>query len=59
MAIKHLSREAEPYEFKPIPGLEDDWARASNWVPNPIWFRLGAGPILWYILIISTLIGIA
>jgi hypothetical protein len=47
-------------EFRPLPGQDDEWAMGSEPdILSPLWKWLGLYPLLAYISVVATMIGIS
>lgn len=45
MAIRFVSREEEPVNFRPVPGLEQEWATFEDPRRSLLWLSLGILPV--------------
>lgn len=52
-----LSREEEPVNFRPVPGLEEGWAEYEDPRRSSLWFLLGVAPVAGYFSIMLELLG--
>jgi hypothetical protein len=59
MPTKRLAREHEAVEFRPLPGQDDeDWAGTELDSRSPLWKWLGLYPLLAYISVVFTMMGL-
>lgn len=55
--IRFLTKEQEPVEFRPIAGMESDWARFNEPTLSAMWLWCGAYPLLGLLSLSLALIG--
>lgn len=51
MQFRALAREEEPVNFRPLPGLEEEWAQYEDPQRSDLWFWLGIAPVAAFISI--------